>query len=349
MKLIKLFALTAALLIFGQSVRAQSEYIILVKPMDSREWGFVNLKGEYVIQPKYRKVGEFSEDGYAPVYEDRKYHFINTKGEKLTTEISDYKLKNFFGFGMRGYENGMAPIDVDGKWGYMNEQGKLVIKPQYDDVNEFKKGYATAEKEGKWYVIDKQGTAIPVKAQNVKNIRPFYEGLAIFDNEERKFGYINTKGEVVIKPQFEKVGEFVNGLAWARKGEKTGFINTNGEWAINPQYDATHNFDTKSGMALVKQGDSWKYIDKSGTAMSIKLERYDDFHDGVAMARKDELIGFIDKSGNWVIEPRYDAARDFHNGYAAVRKGDKWGLINDKGVWVIEPTYDGIRDVVAIK
>ncbi len=324
--------------------------LVLVKPAGSKEWGFVNLSDEYVIQPKFRKVGEFSPDGYAPVYEDRKYYFINASGDKLQTEASDYRLKNFFGFGIRGFENGMAPVEINKKWGYINKEGKLAIEAKYDEATEFRDGYAAASRNGKWYILNKDGKEVEVSIPKLKNLKEFNEGLAAFDTEDRKFGFVNTKGEVVVQPQFMSVGEFANGMAWAKnESEMYGYINAQGEWVIKPTYDATRNFDGNSGMARVKKGDEWFFIDKTGTPLKIDLDRYDDFYNGLARAKKGEMVGFIDKSGNWVIEAKYEGARDFQNGYAAVKSDGKWGIINEKGEWVIKPKYDGIRDVVVLK
>jgi hypothetical protein len=201
-----------------------------------------------------------------------------------------------------------------------------------------------------WYIIDKQGKETLVTIPNLKNLRDFVNGYAIFDNMDRKFGFINNKGEVVIEPTFTSFGDFYGGLAWAKNEEKlSGYINTKGEWVIQPSYNATHDFDGKSGMAMVKILNEWFYIDKAGVALKLDFDKIDDFHNGIAIGRKGDKIGFIDKTGKWIIGPQFEAARDFENGYAAAKNKGKWGIINTKGEWIIKPAYDAIRDVVLIK
>jgi hypothetical protein len=53
--------------------------------------------------------------------------------------------------------------------------------------------------------------------------------------------------------------------------------------------------------------------------------------------------GYIDKSGEWVIEPRFFTASSFGvNGLAPVSNQEqKWGFINESGEWVIEPRFAG--------
>ena len=75
-------------------------------------------------------------------------------------------------------------------------------------------------------------------------------GAPFFDSElgplpttkGRKWGYINTKGEWVIRPQFEYAGNFHNGLAKVVVKGKTGYIQKDGTMAIEHRFDGGENF-----------------------------------------------------------------------------------------------------------
>ena len=45
-------------------------------------------------------------------------------------------------------------------------------------------------------------------------------------------------------------------------GEKYGYINQSGQVVIEPQYDEAHEFS--GGLAPVRVGFRWNYIDKTG-------------------------------------------------------------------------------------
>ena len=64
----------------------------------------------------------------------------------------------------------------------------------------------------------------------------FSEGLAAV-REKTTFGYIDTSGRTVIKPQFDLAGAFGGGLAPVKIGEKWGYVDTTGALTIEPQFD----------------------------------------------------------------------------------------------------------------
>jgi len=64
------------------------------------------------------------------------------------------------------------------------------------------------------------------------------------------------------------------------------------------------------------------------------------FHDGRAMFSLDNKLGFIDKTGQTVIEPVYDDTYDFHDGFAWVEKDGKWGKINVCGDTAVDFKFD---------
>ncbi len=79
-------------------------------------------------------------------------------------------------------------------------------------------------------------------------------------------------------------------------------------------------------------------------------QEYPLFHEEMLAVKKDGKWGYINKSGEWTIEPQFDEACAFQkNGYAIVgieTKNDKglktmiYGLIDKSGSYVIEPQFD---------
>ncbi|NES81814.1 MAG: WG repeat-containing protein [Moorea sp. SIO2B7] len=111
--------------------------------------------------------------------------------------------------------------------------------------------------------------------------------------------------------------------------------------AIKPQFDQVHFFC--DGLASVMIDNQWSYIDKNSNFV-IKPQFNDayKFAEGLAAIKKGRKYGYIDKSGNFVIQPQFDDAYWFTDGIARVKKGLKWGYIDTAGNFVIQPQFDQV-------
>jgi len=199
-----------------------------------------------------------------------------------------------------------------------------------------------------------------------------------------KMGFINGAGQEVIKPQFDNVGHFSEGLAWVKVDTKCGYINPQGAFVIQPQYDEAGNF--REGNAFVRPAgsDRWEIIDKNGTAMTEAKFRSClgplEFSEGRACVQLSEGYAFVDNTGQQVAGP-YKLASSFEHGLAsvevsnnggfgaitpdgqliipantsdkvirfsddlaAIEAAGKWGYVNKIGTIEIAPSYDWAGD-----
>jgi hypothetical protein len=330
-------------------------YITQVKMMENDLWGYINQKGEFIFEPRFDRASEFSKEGLVAIYDvkSEKYFFINIHKAVLPVEIYDFRLLDAGGYAdPKGFEDGLIPVEVENKWGFINTSGKVAIPIKYKRITAFNGGYASAKCKRKNYVLDTLGNEILVNDKNVKVIKSFSEQLAPFVSRDKKLGFIDNNGKVILKPKFESVGYFNAGLAWVRLSYDMpiGYINTKGEWAIEPKFTTAKNFDPESGMALVKIGETWFYVNKEGQMLFMNtLATYGDFSEGLAYGREYGKYGFFNNKGEWIIPPQFNAVRDFKNGFAAVRVDDKWGVIDKKGNWVIKPFFRSIKDMELVE
>jgi serine/threonine protein kinase len=147
---------------------------------------------------------------------------------------------------------------------------------------------------------------------------------------------------IVISPQFEDASGFANGLALVKVGSKYGYIDKSGKQVISSQFDDAWDF--ADGLALVKVGSKHGYIDKSGK--QVISPQFDDvygFADGLARLKVGSKHGYIDKSGKQVISPQFDDVRSFADGLALVKVASKYGYIDKSGKQVISPQFDYAR------
>ncbi len=328
-------------------------YITQAKPYGEKLWGYLNDKGEMIIAPVYKKCYKFSENGLAPIYESKKFQFINTKGEKFATDVEGFTLiQGFVGIGgVQGYSSGLVAIQKNKSWGFLNSKGAVAVMLKFEKVSSFNNGSAIAKSGTNFFVIDKTGSEIKIEIDNLVNVKSFSEGLASFSDNTKNFGFIDNTGQIAIFPQFVAVGYFNAGLAWAKTNDKkVGFIGKDGKWVIEPQFISAKNFDAVSGLARIKTEEGWAYTDKEGLIIKVTIsESWGDFSEGLAKGKKEGKTGYYNAKGEWAISPEFEGGRDFKNGYAAVKKGGKWGFIDKTGIWVIEPNYAVVKDMELVK
>jgi hypothetical protein len=206
------------------------------------------------------------------------------------------------------------------------------------------------------------------------NIKPVYEEASTFSgrlavvkptgcDDECKYGYINKAGKMVIAPQYDEAGDFVNGFAVVGMGNcmegecKYGLINETGKIVLPLEFDEVFDV-SKEGLALVKQnGKGYGYANGAGRIILPMI--YTDansFSEGLAAVKVDSLWRFINANGNAVVAPLYTNAGKFSSGLAPVANAQNlWGYINTEGQYIIQPKYafanafEGDRAVVLLK
>lgn len=76
----------------------------------------------------------------------------------------------------------------------------------------------------------------------------------------------------------------------------------------------------------------WGYINKEGEyVVEPKFHDAWNFHEGLAVVKVEWARGYIDRDGNYVIEPKYQYAGPFRDGKARVMLDDVWEFIDHEG------------------
>jgi len=98
------------------------------------------------------------------------------------------------------------------KYGFIDKEGAYVIEPVYDGASTFREGLAYVEKDGKAGYIDKEGrVVIPFDLLPIDNNYPepgFYNGLAAARGQSGRLGYIDKSGDFVIEPVYHEANPF---------------------------------------------------------------------------------------------------------------------------------------------
>lgn len=310
--IISIFLISAALFSCGGG---EKHYVLSLIPFQESErgsWGFINMEGKVIIEPEFSDKPTVFKDGFAIVYKDG-YRYINEKGELSGKKYADatlfedgiavvveennapmginqqfekvFSLPDVYSVGM--FSEGMARFsNLEGKYGFIDNKGKQIIPAKYDYVGNFREGMAiakTTDKNGTALLgfIDKEGKEVIKLSDKFTDLKDFSEGKAAIE-QDGKWGFINTKGEIVIKANnYDDVTNFYGGYASYKDGQEWGLIDEKGEKIIRAKYDNPLLF--MNGKAAVLKDRNVQFIKIDGE------KAFDIDYAGVALPFLDDI------------------------------------------------------------
>ncbi len=122
------------------------------------------LNNEMKIVCNMNNASIEKEDNYFKVFSNDDIKYFDNNGN----EISYKQIEP---------NNKMYAKKINGKWGFVNEENKLIINNEYDMVTEFNKyGFAGIKKGGKWGVVNIKGEIIQEPIYSFKWENPSFIG-----------------------------------------------------------------------------------------------------------------------------------------------------------------------------
>lgn len=262
----------------------------------------------------------------------------------------------------------LFPIEKNGKTGYIDATGKVVITPRFEAGWPFSEGMAAVQIGSDWGYIDETGKIVikPIYfsaasfREGIADVGVYHKGRKSIDGKVGYYQYIDRTGKPISDEKYEITFDFSEGFAHVVDAEnRHGFIDRSGRIVIpkRSQGNKVSNgrilFRTQGNMPDSRAG----YYDISGKIIIDPVYSYgNEFSEGLACVYTDDGAGFIDTSGKFVIEPKFARCLGFSDGLAAVyiEQDDKtagWGFIDRAGNIVISPRFAEIEpfsDNVAI-
>jgi hypothetical protein len=270
------------------------------------------------------------------------------------------------------FHEGRALVRLGGLYGYVDESGRLIARPQYDIAGEFSRGFAQIGVGGKSGLIDLEGRTVleprygfvvPVteNAFWVTETRRISDGprgserfrpgapmgaIVAFGGKSPfaevlpagKWRLVDRSGRWITALEFSSIGAFDSafGLMWARTDGGLGLIRPDGTWAVEPRFERVGSLSRDR--ALVALDHRWGFVDGRGRiVIQPQFDYAFPFQSSAQLttARVSQLSGLIDRSGNWVVEPKYDVISPggpwMPEEWWDVTIGKKHGLLDETG------------------
>lgn len=339
-------------------------YIISEKTKNGIIYGYVDYTGKIIVEPKYENISRAleydEEDVYLIVMNNGKKGVLKNKKQIIKNNfqsINYYSLSNIF------------VVNKNGKYGFYNNSGKEILKPQYTSYSVAGK-YISVKKDDTTMLYDIHGNL--VNSQNYKSIievendsyfiaqhengeysiigkdiqidDKYYGITYAFDdnfivmNKDSKYGVLNVYKGIVVEPEYDYILVIgtVNALE-ARKDNIVDIYSKNMDKVLTISEGIVENIDTD--YAVIYSQKEMKYINKNGEIVqntevypNAKLYSYQD---------ENGKWGFIDNKEKIAVNCKYDIVTEFNEyGFAGICQDGKWGVIDLNGKELVVPTYE---------
>ncbi len=264
-------------------------------------------------------------------------------GEMITLKLQE-KLKGQYD-NVWDVAEGFDAVLKDGKWGFVDTSGKLVIPLQFESPAQFRHGFATVKKEGKMGIIDKTGKVLVDFLYDY--IGDYNDGLFSARDFKSKYGFIDSANNVIIPFEYDEVNIswFSGGIAILKKGNKYGAVDKTNKTVVPFEYNelgVTDGFEP--GYAVGKKGNKIVLVDKTGQPVNLPNI---DLYEKIQPIENNLLIvkekasgkeGIIDLTGKVIIPAKYISVTNFYKGYAIVESDSGRYLLDEKGKTYFEQT-----------
>lgn len=157
---------------------------------------------------------------------------------------------------VKPFSEGMAAIRIMGKWGFIDKDEKLVVQPIYDAVENYHNGMAIVVKDSRVGLLDQSG-------------RPalYLRYDEIHANDQNRwtlrqgglYGLASPAGAVIIQPKYDAITDTGNGFVIVRRNDKFGLLTLHGVSTIPMIYDDLF-FDPYHGRYIALKRSPWKQV-----------------------------------------------------------------------------------------
>ncbi len=267
-------------------------------------------------------VGQFS-GGFAPFVSGGRTGSIDTSGNiVIPAEWDD----------VRAAGEDTFAVKRNGKWGYADRSGKVILEPAWERAGIFHDGVAavsddpshnqSGRRPRNWTLIDRSGRKIygPVGAYNQPAFRNGYFEIYLPGVGRRR---VDTSGKISGPNQYDRYGTLPDGFAFSENDRPGRYRNRHGE------------------------AESTDLVYPGGEVVMPDVNPAADFSSDYIPYALPPKYGLIDTAGKVLAEPQWDEVRILSPDWVWVRAGAKCGLADKTGKVVIPPEWDEL-EVLAV-
>jgi hypothetical protein len=242
------------------------------------------------------------------------------------------------------FSDNRAAVRLGGLYGFVDEEGREIVKPQYRIVDDYKFGFAQVDVDGKSALIDRDGKMV---------IEPKYGFIEAIGPDRFRVSEIRQLGGSVGGEDFSGLrttASTPSSISFSLpelRDSASGVIDISGQWIEPLGAWPSRTFDKDDpSIRWVQKDRLWGLARADGSwLIGPKFEQTDSLRGGLARVTLYGKVGFIDRTGNFVIEPRFDSAGWFESGFGrtSAERDGVVGVIDKAGAWIFQTNYQQVR------
>lgn len=153
---------------------------------------------------------------------------------------------------IKPFSEGLAAFKILGKWGFINRDEKIIIQPAYEDATPFADEHSIIKQKGLYGYMDKHGKVVlPARYHEVEVLQT--KRLLITLNGLK--GLADENGNVLLHPKYQSIHEIGNGYIVVKQDGKYGLATLKGLNTIPQMYDyLVYDAENERYLALKKSG-----------------------------------------------------------------------------------------------
>ncbi len=243
--------------------------------------------------------------------------------DRWMNEVVPCMYESFYTDDMYGYARRGGPYEVayNGKHGYIDKYGEIVIPVIYDSLGKFMPdGLMTSRLNGEYGLINSSGEIIYDDCLQ-------YSGDIYLARNDVSVWFVDLKdGSSINAENMDIISDYVDGVAIATKIspiEPDGLPEHEKVYCglVDVYGNIIRDFD-------IRIWDEIRYAGHGDNQYYSYLYKISDYSVAVRIGDK---WGYMDLAGDMIIEPQYDMAYDFKYGYAKVKIDDRIYHIDKQG------------------
>ena len=335
----------------------------VLKVMQNGKYGLINLNGKQILPCEYDNITVIQGIENSLIIEKNGQKGLCNDSGSVLIEPQYTEIKNLG----ETYKDGYITVNSEGKYGVISATKQQILENKFDEIKQTYLGsnYLVIE-GGKEKLVNSSGETLiengfdDIKSNTTRGV------IFVLNN---LYGEMSTSGEILIEAKYQDLKQVKEGIYIAKQNDKYGIIDESIQEKLPFSYTGITYNDKANLFIAEDENFQTSIIDKDynvkliGVLVDITTDyirmrinnEYKYFNlnceeipstealkdNTLFLKKENDKYGYVDKSGNVVVDYVYDDATEQNEyGFVAVKQNGLWGSLDKEGKIVIEPKYN---------